>query len=489
MRVTDDLLRALEHMEQLYRALRHAHDVGEVSTAEARRAALVLAHTDEMGRTWQIDTTKSTHSAAFLVTHDTSLDDDPGLAALAVEYERVVADFENGRIGADDAKRAVLEMAYVDAVGRVWHIDAARSSRSARFRTDVPIPEPAPPITGEVPVIAPSPTPTAVFIPPLRQLGRPRHRLRAMAWAVAIAAVIGSALYAGATRLIDSTSDAPASAANTTTPTSDPSSATSTTFPTASTVEAAVTTTIQAQPLVFSEGLTLEQVPFETPLAFGESVQGRPLVVQRRGLEGGVRVLVVGVIHGNEQAGKEVVDLLQTMDIGAGIDLWLVRTMNPDGMAANTRQNARAVDLNRNFPSRWEPIGQKGYWQYSGPSSASEPETKAMIKLAKLIQPDLVIWYHQDYFRIEPRGGREGQIRARYAGLVDLPLLTITGGSYSGTANGWVKSTLTDTGMSMTVEFGPGLREGEAQANADAILTIVNEYFVEDADIPIVALP
>jgi len=158
-------------------------------------------------------------------------------------------------------------------------------------------------------------------------------------------------------------------------------------------------------------------------------------------------------------------------------------------LAANTRQNARAVDLNRNFPSRWEPIGQKGYWQYSGPSSASEPETKAMMQLAKLIQPDLVIWYHQDYFRIEPKSGREGQIRARYAGLVDLPLLTITGGSYSGTANGWVRSTLTDTGMSMTVEFGPGLREGEAQANANAILTIVNEYFIEDADTPIVALP
>ncbi len=34
-------------------------------------------------------------------------------------------------------------------------------------------------------------------------------------------------------------------------------------------------------------------------------------MVQRRGLEGGVRVLVVGVIHGNEQAGKEVVDLLR----------------------------------------------------------------------------------------------------------------------------------------------------------------------------------
>ena len=483
--MTEDLHSALEHMDSLYRALRHSHDTGEVTTAEARRAALALAHTDELGRTWQIDTTKSTRSAVFIVTHDASMDSDPGLAALAHEYERVVDGFESGRIGADDAKQAVLEMSYVDPIGRTWQIDAARSTRTARFRTTEPIPDQPQRVTGEVPVIEPIPARPTVFIPPLRQLGRRRHRLRATAWAVAVTAVIASALYAGAARLIDSTSDdPPAEASNTTAP-----AGSTTIFPTASTVEQAPTTTIEPVPLVFGDGLTTAQVPFETPLSFGQSVEGRPLVVQRRGLEGGVRVLVVGVIHGNEQAGTAVVDLLRDMDIGAGIDLWLVRTMNPDGMEANTRQNARAVDLNRNFPSRWEPIGQKGYWQYSGPSSGSEPETKAMMQLAKLIQPDLVIWYHQDYFRIEPKSGREGQIRARYAGLVDLPLLPITGGSYSGTANGWVRSTLTDTGMSMTVEFGPGLREGEAQANADAIITIVNEYFVEDADVPIVALP
>lgn len=484
----EDLHRALEHMDGVYRALRHSHDTGEVSTAEARRAALALAHTDELGRTWQIDTTRSSRHAIFMVTHDTSIEGDPGLAALAQQYERVVNDFESGRVGPDDAKRAVLEMSYVDSIGRRWLIDAARSTRAANFRTDEPVPERTQQITGEVPVIPPVASPN-VFIPPLRQLGRRRHRLRAMAWAVAIAAVIGSALYAGATRLIDSTSDDHAAATNTTTATSGDGQSTSTAFPTASTIDAAPTTTIDPVPLAFTDGLTTAQVPFETPLSFGQSVQGRPLVVERRGLEGGVRVLIVGVIHGNEQVGKEVVDLLRKMDIGAGLDLWLVRSVNPDGMAANTRQNARGVDLNRNFPTRWEPIGQKGYWQYSGPSAASEPETKAMMQLARLIQPDLVIWYHQDYFRIEPKSGREGQIRARYAGLVDLPLLTISGGNYSGTANGWVKSTLTDAGMSMTVEFGPGLREGEAQANANAILTIVNEYFVEGADPPVVALP
>ena len=235
--------------------------------------------------------------------------------------------------------------------------------------------------------------------------------------------------------------------------------------------------------------ITIEQVPFDTDLSFGESVQGRPLVVHRRGEAGGARVLVVGVIHGNEQAGLPIVDLLHDMQLDQGVDLWLVPSMNPDGVAANTRQNAHGVDLNRNFTIGWEQIGQNGYWQYSGETAASEPETQAMMKLARMIQPDIVIWYHQDYFRIEPKSGREGQIRTRYAGLVDLPLLTISGGNSSGAANRWVRSTVTATGMSMTVEIGPELRPGEAQNHADAVLTILREYFIDGSSVPSPLIP
>src|SRR5207247_1976729 len=94
-------------------------------------------------------------------------------------------------------------------------------------------------------------------------------------------------------------------------------------------------------------------------------------------------ILVVGCIHGNECAGRAVVRLLARMSEPLDRDLWLVDDLNPDGLAAGTRQNARGVDLNRNFPSEWRPIGRRGDPQYAGPRPLSERETRIAWKLIR----------------------------------------------------------------------------------------------------------
>src|SRR5690242_7822609 len=110
-------------------------------------------------------------------------------------------------------------------------------------------------------------------------------------------------------------------------------------------------------------------------MVIGHSVQGRELRVTRVGEEGAaVNVLVVGDLHGNEPAGEAIVARLRTASVD-GVTFWLVRTGNPDGRAADTRQNARGVDLNRNFPWRWRG-GPRGTY-YPGPKAGSEPETNA----------------------------------------------------------------------------------------------------------------
>src|SRR6185436_8846194 len=102
---------------------------------------------------------------------------------------------------------------------------------------------------------------------------------------------------------------------------------------------------------------------------------------------------------------------LRLADVPDGVELWLVRSMNPDGQAHQPRHNADGVDLNRNFAQNWGPVAEPGNWQYAGPGPASEPETQVMTELGQAVHPDLVLWYHQDLFRISPSTGRDGALR------------------------------------------------------------------------------
>jgi protein MpaA len=218
--------------------------------------------------------------------------------------------------------------------------------------------------------------------------------------------------------------------------------------------------------------------PPET-IAIGMSVEGRPITATRRGDPEGRRVLVFGVIHGDEQAGLQVVSVLEELPVPDGIDLYLVDSMNPDGVANNTRGNANGVDLNRNFPYNWGPIGPPGDGQYAGPAAASEPEAQAVVELIGALRPDLVIWFHQDLYTIAPGQGRDGAIRARYAELTGLPMETIAGGTYTGVAAQWARNELASNepqpGVAFIVELGPTLSADEARIHAEAVLTIAGE--------------
>ena len=204
---------------------------------------------------------------------------------------------------------------------------------------------------------------------------------------------------------------------------------------------------------------------------FGTSIQGRPLEAFRMGDPKGVTVAVIGVIHGNEEAGLLITDELLNMQIPKGVNLWVIPSMNPDGTVLNRRGNANRVDLNRNFPYGWARIGQPGYWQYSGPNRASEPETKALVSFFREIKPALGVWYHQDLNIISPGVGFEGEIRARYGAITGLPMKRITGGTYTGVAATWQKRGLKNS-MAFVVELGKTLSTDEAKVHASAVLDI-----------------
>jgi protein MpaA len=184
-------------------------------------------------------------------------------------------------------------------------------------------------------------------------------------------------------------------------------------------------------------------------VVIGQSVQHRPIELEH--VAGtGPRILVVGCIHGNEPAGIAIVRALQRTHPKA--DLWLVPVLNPDGLAAGTRQNERGVDLNRNFPSLWQHFGHPGSTYYSGPRPFSEPETRAARALILRLRPRYTVWYHQhmDLVWAYGRSTAAGRLYARLAGMRLLHRSWL-----AGSATNW-QNHLEGGGASLTVELPAG---------------------------------
>jgi protein MpaA len=245
---------------------------------------------------------------------------------------------------------------------------------------------------------------------------------------------------------------------------------TSTTISTTSTTTSTTAATTTSTTTTSILSTTADFLGEET---IGTSAQGRPITVSHRGTPGGTPILVVGVIHGDENDGLAIIDQLAAMPLPSGFELWLMPMMNPDGVANDVRGNGNGVDLNRNFPHDWTAIAQPGDWQYSGSGPGSEPETQAYMAFAARIHPALTVWYHQDLFRVSPSSGPDGPLRQRYAELTGLPYETVSGpGSvYTGVAATWTRRSLPNA-MSFIVELGPTLSAAEAEVHAQAVLAV-----------------
>jgi protein MpaA len=204
-------------------------------------------------------------------------------------------------------------------------------------------------------------------------------------------------------------------------------------------------------------------------LVIGHSVQGREIRATRVGDEGAaVNVVVVGDVHGDEPAGEAIVAALGKEEVD-GVTFWLVRTANPDGRAAGTRQNARGVDLNRNFPWRWRS-GARGTY-FPGPKAGSEPETQAIMRLVRRVRPQLAIYYHQHLGITVRARGADPDVQREYAHRTGLPLRSLP--DYRGTAIGWENHLVRD-GSAFVVELKAGA--APVRKHVDAVLALARRY-------------
>jgi murein peptide amidase A len=202
----------------------------------------------------------------------------------------------------------------------------------------------------------------------------------------------------------------------------------------------------------------------------GRSVQSRAIRLTETGAPGANALLVVGCIHGNEPAGIAVARDLITDRPPTGALLWVVPDLNPDGVAAGTRQDARGVDLNRNFPWRWRTIGRLGDLHYSGPHALSEPESRMARRLILQERPPVTIWFHQHEDVVDESGGSIA-IERRYAHLAHMPLARLP--RYPGSAAGWQNHAPSGT-TAFVVELPAGsLSPRGVERFSDAILRLL----------------
>jgi protein MpaA len=196
---------------------------------------------------------------------------------------------------------------------------------------------------------------------------------------------------------------------------------------------------------------TVHQPHRDRRVVIGRSVQGRPIAAWAYGPSTAPRkILVIGVIHGDEKAGLAITSALRRRRVPSGVQLWVLPQLIPDGVAADTRQNARGVDLNRNFPYRWQSSSDPTF--DSGPRPASEPETRAAIRLITRIHPVVTITYHQHMNLVDESGGDRG-IARRYAQLSGMRATCLT--FLPGEETAWSNHTLPGT-TSFVVELPAG---------------------------------
>lgn len=140
-----------------------------------------------------------------------------------------------------------------------------------------------------------------------------------------------------------------------------------------------------------------------TSSIIGYSVKGRPILAYSFG-NGSTTILFTAGIHGSEPSSTTTlqawVNYLQVngYTIPSNKRLVIVPSVNPDGLAAGTRNNSRNVNLDRNFPSaNWSasietssgvlPTG-------GGTSPGSEPEAAALLSLTRQLRPRLAVSFH-----------------------------------------------------------------------------------------------
>jgi predicted deacylase len=228
-----------------------------------------------------------------------------------------------------------------------------------------------------------------------------------------------------------------------------------------------------AGPLLGAPPVAAESAPQLTEQRVGTSVLGRPIVAVHRwrpGTAHAMTLLVIGNMHGDEQAGLRVVRRLRQAPLPTNVDLWLIPSVNPDGTAADRRTNAHGVDLNRNFPRSWVRAG-RGTAHWSGPKAASEPETRALMQFVRRLHPRTTLVFHQPLYGVDSYRAKSMALVRALSRRTGLPVRRFDcDGGCHGTFTDWHNART--PGRAVTVEFGRHVSTARVTRVTRAVLRV-----------------
>lgn len=138
----------------------------------------------------------------------------------------------------------------------------------------------------------------------------------------------------------------------------------------------------------------------------GTSVEGREIVAlsnRDREVPGAGATLLIGGTHGDEIATVRLLEDFadRFFENGALAGAVVVLPVaNPDAYAANSRYNARGVDINRNCGFNWHIESEEP----AGPAPWSEPETRALRDFILRVEPAHIVSLHWALAEIDADG-------------------------------------------------------------------------------------
>ena len=128
-------------------------------------------------------------------------------------------------------------------------------------------------------------------------------------------------------------------------------------------------------------------------------------------------ILVVGVVHGDEPQGEDLINRYLTANESG---MLFIPSLNPDGKQLGRRTNSNGVDINRNFPTKnWELTEKDNY--FGGETPASEIETKFLAEVIEEYKPRLILTLHTPY-KIVNYDGPAKEISEKISEIIGYPV-------------------------------------------------------------------